>query len=297
MNRILLIFLMISSFSCSQKTKSVSAENSNENKTFYFIDYDYNKKCGFEIYINDILVQRYTKPAEIANGITSINSCIISSGKQDVKVILYPFKNKENIESDADISLKVFYLDNYDKNKILTSSGQGKVIFDLSSAVIDKKNSKKWSYTGQFHISNMPYHVEGWSKSKSLKGIPGIEKKVRDKFAVLHKALDEKDTKQFMKQLAKSMKESKSFYYLTDKDQENSIKELEDLLSKPNIKSAPLDNTVVKFYANGHLASLETIDGEPALRIIQKQEGHKSEDVFPVMLFIPQNSDELEVIR
>ncbi|HEX8576788.1 MAG TPA: hypothetical protein VF677_10895 [Flavobacterium sp.] len=42
---------------------------------------------------------------------------------------------------------------------------------------------------------------------------------------------------------------------------------------------------------------METTDGKPALRVIEEQNGYKSEDNFPVMLHIPQNSNELEVIR
>lgn len=295
-NRIFLVFLMIFSFSCSQKAKNPMAENENKNKTFYFIDYDYNKKCGFEIYINDVLVDRELWSVNIENAITSINSHITNAGKQEIKVVLYPLKNKENIEADAHINLKVFYLDNYNKAKVLTSPDQGKIIFDLSKAKVDK-GTRSWTYTGQFDIPNIPYHVTGWSQSRNLKEIRDIEKKVRTKFALLHKALENKDAGAFMKLLDKSMQESQKFYYLTDEEQKNSIKDLEELLSRPDIEAAPLDNTVIKFYGNGRLATLETIDGGAALRVIQKRDGYKSEDAFPVLLSMPENTEELEVIR
>lgn len=289
---------MIFSFSCSQKTKDFNLENDKkmENKTFYFIDYDYNKKCGFEIYINDILVKRYLKPVNIDNAITPLNSYIINSGRQNIKVVLYPLKNNDEIELDADFNLKIFYIDNYN-NEVLTSPNQGKIIFDLSKIAIDKKDPKSWIYNGYFDISNIPYNVIGWSKSKNLKDIPGIDGQVREKFSLLQKALNNKDAGQFIKLLSKSIDESKKFYYLTDKQQENSVKGIEELLSQPNIRCAALDNTIIKFYANGRLATLETVDGEPALRVIEERDGYKSEDSFPIMLFMPENSNELEVIR
>lgn len=297
-NKLLFIFLMIFSFSCSQKTKDFNLENDKkmENKTFYFIDYDYNKKCGFEIYINDILVKRYLKPVNIDNAITPLNSYIINSGRQNIKVVLYPLKNNDEIELDADFNLKIFYIDNYN-NEVLTSPNQGKIIFDLSKIAIDKKDPKSWIYNGYFDISNIPYNVIGWSKSKNLKDIPGIDGQVREKFSLLQKALNNKDAGQFIKLLSKSIDESKKFYYLTDKQQENSVKGIEELLSQPNIRCAALDNTIIKFYANGRLATLETVDGEPALRVIEERDGYKSEDSFPIMLFMPENSNELEVIR
>lgn len=289
---------MIFSFSCSQKTKDFNLENDKkmENKTFYFIDYDYNKKCGFEIYINDILVKRYLKPVNIDNAITPLNSYIINSGRQNIKAVLYPLKNNDEIELDADFNLKIFYIDNYN-NEVLTSPNQGKIIFDLSKIAIDKKDPKSWIYNGYFDISNIPYNVIGWSKSKNLKDIPGIDGQVREKFSLLQKALNNKDAGQFIKLLSKSIDESKKFYYLTDKQQENSVKGIEELLSQPNIRCAALDNTIIKFYANGRLATLETVDGEPALRVIEERDGYKSEDSFPIMLFMPENSNELEVIR
>lgn len=297
------LFLLLSlslffGLSCYQENKNLNQENNNnmENKTFYFIDYDYNKKCGFEIYINDILVKRYLKPVNIDNAITPINPYIIKPGKQDIKILLYPFQGNKDIPKEAQIDVKVFIMDNYN-NEILTSPSQGKIIFDLSNVIVDKKEIVKWEYKGQFELASLPYHVEGWSNSKYLRDIHDIEYKVREKFSILQTSLNSRNESQFISLLEKSMNESKKFYYLTDAQNETSIAGIRDLLSQPNIKCAPLDDTIVKFYANGHLATLETKDGNPALRVIEEHNGQKIEDSFPLLLFIPQNSNELDVIR
>lgn len=295
-NKFLFVCLMIFSFSCSQKNNSIEFNNKKMvDKTFYFIDYNYNKKCGFEIYINDILVKRYLKPVNIDNSITPINPYIINSGNQEVKVVLYPFDGN-NITSDADFSLKIFRIDNYN-NEILTSASQGKVIFELPKLILDKNNSNIWNYTGKFEIYNLPYSVEGWGESKDLTKINDIDRKVREKFSLIWNSLNTKNSDLFINMLSKSMEESKKFYYLTNEQEKNSIKGVEELISAPNIQCVSIDNTVLKFYAHGRLVTLETLDGKPAIRIIESQDGYNSEDSFPILLHMPQNSSELEIIR
>lgn len=297
-NKFCFMFLIIFSFSCSQKTEDSEMKNNKkmENKTFYFIDYDYNKKCGFEIYINDILVQRYLKPVNIDNVITPINRYIINTGKQDVKIILYPLLGVDKIDSSVEFNLKVFFIDDYN-NEILISPTQGKIIFDLPKVEVSEKELKKLVLTGQFTINNLPYNVIGWSKSKDLRQVYNIERQVREKFSLLKNDLDNRNSRQFITLLSKSINEAKKFYYLTDEQNESSIKGIEELLSQPNIKCESLDNTILKFYANGRLVTLETTDGKPALRLIQEENGVKSEDSFPVLFHISQDSDELEIIR
>lgn len=297
-NKLFLLLVLFFGLSCNQENKNLNKKNNNnmENKTFYFIDYDYNKKCGFEIYVNDILVKRYLKPVNIDNSITPINPYIIKPGKQEIKILLYPFQGNNEIPPDAHIDVKVFIMANYN-NEILTSPSQGKIIFDLSNVLADKKEIVKWEYKGKFELASLPYHVEGWSNSKNLRDINEIDFKVREKFSVLQNSLNTRNEAKFITLLEKSMNESKKFYYLTDAQNETSIAGIRDLLSQPNIKCAPLDNTIVKFYANGHLATLETQDGNPALRVIEEHNGQKTENSFPLLLFMPKNSNELEVIR
>lgn len=297
-NKLFLLLVLFFGLSCNQENKNLNKKNNNnmENKTFYFIDYDYNKKCGFEIYVNDILVKRYLKPVNIDNSITPINPYIIKPGKQEIKILLYPFQGNNEIPPDAHIDVKVFIMANYN-NEILTSPSQGKIIFDLSNVLADKKEIVKWEYKGKFELASLPYHVEGWSNSKNLRDINEIGFKVREKFSVLQNSLNTRNEAKFITLLEKSMNESKKFYYLTDAQNETSIAGIRDLLSQPNIKCAPLDNTIVKFYANGHLATLETQDGNPALRVIEEHNGQKTENSFPLLLFMPKNSNELEVIR
>ncbi len=297
-NKLFLLLVLFFGLSCNQENKNLIKKNNNnmENKTFYFIDYDYNKKCGFEIYVNDILVKRYLKPVNIDNSITPINPYIIKPGKQEIKILLYPFQGNNEIPPDAHIDVKVFIMANYN-NEILTSPSQGKIIFDLSNVLADKKEIVKWEYKGKFELASLPYHVEGWSNSKNLRDINEIDFKVREKFSVLQNSLNTRNEAKFITLLEKSMNESKKFYYLTDAQNETSIAGIRDLLSQPNIKCAPLDNTIVKFYANGHLATLETQDGNPALRVIEEHNGQKTENSFPLLLFMPKNSNELEVIR
>lgn len=294
-NRYLFIILIIFNFSCNAGKNNIDfKDNIMKDNVFYFIGYDYNNKCGFEIYINDILVKSYLKPVNIDNSITPINPYIINSGKQEVKIILYSYDNKE-IPNDTDFTLKVFSVVNNDNN-VITSSNQGKIIYVLPKLTINK-NLSSWNIIDSFDINNLPYTVEGWKHSKDLTKINDIEQKVKDKFLFLKSTIDNNDSNLFIKIFKKSISESKRFYYLTDQQEKNSITEIKQLISKTNIHCESISNTLIKFYANGRLVTLETQDQKPALRLIEEGENYSSESNFPILLHIPEGSDELEVIR
>jgi hypothetical protein len=294
-NKYLFIILIIFNFSCNAEKNNIDfKDNIMKDNVFYFIEYDYNNKCGFEIYINDILVKSYLKPVNIDNSVTPINPYIINSGRQEVKIILYPYDNKE-IPDDANFTLKVFSVVNNDNN-VVTSSNQGNIIYVLPKLIINK-NSSSWNIIDSFDIKNLPYTVDGWKKSKDLTKINDIEQKVRDKFLFLKSTIDNKDSNLFIKMFNKSISESKRFYYLTDQQEKNSITEIKQLISKTNIHCESISNTLIKFYAKGRLVTLETQDQKSALRLIEEGENYSSESSFPILLHIPEGSDELEVIR
>ncbi|WP_314242336.1 hypothetical protein [Empedobacter tilapiae] len=291
--KIIIFFLILTTYSCGQK-QSEKNDNNMTNKTFYFIDFSYNQKCGFAIYVNDVLVKRYSKPVNIDYAITPINPYILESGKQDIKVILFPFENKE-LEPDIEFYLKVFYIEDYNQ-EVIDANTIKNIVFELPKIDMESKTTINLEYKNSF-IAKVPYKVEGWRKSKNLTDLPDINRKVTEKFESLSNELKNKNVKEFTNSLSKSMKESESFYYLTNQQIEESIRDLDDVFTLPKIDVAPLNNTVIKFYGNGKLVTLETIDGKDALRVLEEEAGRKRENSFPILLHIPENSNELEVIR
>lgn len=289
----LLLFLLIINLASCQKNKTTNNKNDMGNKTFYFIDYNYNKKCGFAIYINDILVEKAIKPVNLDYAITPINSYILESGIQDIKVVLFPFNDNETIDVDADFQLKVFYIEDYNQEVI---SSIENIAFDLPDISILDEKLPKWEYKNVFK-TKIPYKVKGWKNSKKMNDVSNIDYKIKDKFSQLKLFLENKQVDKFLKELSVSMDESTIFYYLTKDQSYESINDMKEFIKTPNIKVASLDGTIVRYYANGKLATLETKEGKPAIRIIEKSDGYVGEESFPILLHIPQDSDNLEVIR
>lgn len=287
----LILFLLIVNQACVRGENSKKNEKM-DNKTFYFIDYSYNKKCGFAIYINDILVAKQTEPINIDHAVTPINPYILKSGIQKIKIELFPFVVDQKLESDIEFNLKVFFVKDYNEEIVDSSEN---LVFDLPPLMIDAQLSE-WRFENSF-IAEVPYQVTGWSNSQNLKELKNIETQLRKKFKDLVSFIENKDPDKILKEFAISMKESESFYYLTKNQLDNSRQDFITLIRMPNIFIAPLDNTVVKYYANGKLVTLETLDGKPALRIIQEGEDYSNEDNFPILFHMPIGSEELEIIR
>lgn len=287
----LILFLLIVNQACVRGENSKKNEKM-ENKTFYFIDYSYNKKCGFAIYINDILIAKQTEPINIDYAVTPINPYILKSGVQKIKIELFPFVVDHKLESDIEFNLKVFFVKNYNEEIVDSSEN---LVFDLPPLMIDAQLSE-WRFENSF-IAEVPYQVTGWSNSQNLKELNNIETQLRKKFKDLVSFIENKEPDKILKEFAISMKESESFYYLTKNQLDNSRQDFITLIRMPNIFIAPLDNTVVKYYANGKLVTLETLDGKPALRIIQEGEDYSNEDNFPILFHMPIGSEEIEIIR
>lgn len=289
--KVLILFLLIVNQACVRGENSKKIEKT-DNKTFYFVDYSYNKKCGFAIYINDILVAKQTEPINIDYAVAPINPYILKSGIQKIKIELFPFVVDQKLESDIEFNLKVFFVKDYNEEIVDSSEN---LVFDLPPLMIDAQLSE-WRFENSF-IAEVPYQVTGWSNSQNLKELKNIETQLRKKFKDLVSFIENKDPDKILKEFAISMKESESFYYLTKNQLDNSRQDFITLIRMPNIFIAPLDNTVVKYYANGKLVTLETLDGKPALRIIQEGEDYSNEDNFPILFHMPIGSEELEIIR
>lgn len=294
MNKIALIIITIIAMtmqSCSQDNTSNHKKNMN-NKTFYFIDFDYNKECGFAIYINDILVTKYINPVNIDYAITSINPYILKSGPQKIKIKLFPYFPNSILKNNLEFNLKIFFIENYNEEIIDTLKN---IVFELPKVILANQQSE-WVSESSFDV-NIPYEVMGWENSQNLKEHNDLEVKVRQKFNSLISLIERKDSKKLINEFSNSIQESQYYYYLTNEQIKNSEDELSILIAEPKTKIASLDNTIVRYYANGKLVTLETIDGKPAIRITKKEDGYESEDNLPILLHIPQGSKELEIIR
>lgn len=310
---ILLFSICCFSYGCSQnknnKTENkMIAEiekkvNSFSLRPYYSVDFENgNSGCQFEILINDIPV--FSKIG-IQGGVTSsapINSCILKSGKQKLKIKLYPNVGKENIKvSHKNISpfnLNISYRkDAWNENNLNEI-----VVFKLPTILLPEKGLPYFEKEIEFEAV-VPYQFEGWSNSKDLTKIPNIEQKVINKYKELQKLLINKNYSAFAKMKNQKDIEMNISFYLKPNDVIEGENYNKKAFTEKDAEIQPLDNVKITFYGDGRLVTLEKIkDKDSALRtkIVHKtNDGKQKEEIisFPILFHIPQNSNDLEIIR
>ncbi|SDI19340.1 hypothetical protein [Chryseobacterium jejuense] len=309
-------------YSCSQGNKEQKQNNTIQTKTedmmiseieqkvnsfssrpYYSVDFDNsNSGCQFEILINDIPV---AKKIGIGGALTSsapINSCILNSGKQKLKIKLYPNIGKNQLTvSDKNtplFTLSIAYRkDAWDYNDI-----NEVLVFQLPSIPIPESGLPYFEKEFEFD-AEVPYQFEGWSNSKDLTKVADIEQKVLDKYKEIQRLLANKDYSTFEKMKKQKDSEMNISFYLKPNEIIEGVKFDKDAFTEKNAVVQPLDNAKVVFYGYNRLVTLENIsDKGSALRTKIKHEAKdgkvKEETIkFPILFHMSQNSDELEVIR
>lgn len=276
--------------------------NSFTSRPYYSVEFDNaNSGCQFEILVNDIPVFR---KIGINGGVTSaapINSCILKSGKQKLTIKLYPNIGKENIiasnKDKSPLNLSVSYRKDAWNNSVLDEV----VIFKLPPIILPDNGLPYFEEEVEFEAI-VPYEFDGWANSKDLTKVVDIEQKVLNKYKEIQKLLIDKNYALFAKMKTQKDLEMNISFYLKPNEivaGENFDKEA---FTEKNAEVQSLENSKIVFYGKGKLVTLENInDKASALRTILKhnKNGKETEEVirFPVLLHMPQNSNELEIIR
>lgn len=214
--KILLFVMCCFCYSCSQNTnkKKENSQVKTENnmipqieqkvnsftiRPYYSVDFDNGDSgCQFEILVNNIPV--FSKIG-ISGGVTSsapINSCMLKSGKQKLKIKLYPNVGKENItvshKNNSPFNLNISYRkDAWDHDSL-----DEVVVFKLPPILLPEKGLPYFEKEIEFE-AKVPYEFEGWSNSMDLTKISDIEQKVINKYKELQKLLADKNYSAFAK--------------------------------------------------------------------------------------------------
>ncbi len=271
------------------------------NRHYYSVDFDNsNSGCQLEILLNDVPVAR---KIEINGTITSsspINSCILGSGKQKLKIKLYPNLGKTNFTTSAKNTSPITLSISDRKNAWDDQDMTEVKIFKLPAIIVDESLTyveKEFDFEAE-----VPYQFQGWSMSKNLTSIPDIERKVKDKYKEIKGLLEAKDYNAFAKiKKQKDAEMNTSFFLRPDEIKQGDVFDREAFTEK-DAEVLPFDNVKVAFYGYGKLVALENIsDKGSALRTKIKHVssgGKVNEEVikFPILLHMPQNSDKLEII-
>ncbi|MFV0541235.1 MAG: hypothetical protein ACK5MZ_08370 [Aestuariibaculum sp.] len=332
MKKIILLSLLISLNSCAQPKKSINTNNTeqlytkiNEESTVKKLD-NYNKtaqynvwvsanNCSWQLLINDTPIYSDNAAGGVNNVSFEINSSILKSGEQNIKVILYPARKVEEKGYYDVLNPNTFM--QFSITKDINDEGDFETILEYDGELIEVKGNKQFSKPGlpmyviekKFH-AKVPYELEGWSNSKQLdkENQKELEKEVVAYFEMLWNLFNKKDKEQINKLLDKKDSEIFTAWQFDEEEKEEQKKSFLTNMDNPTFIMRPLEKEMYKmvYYGGGKLVGLEctaqTYRGKSALYSIYLKElsdGRKKrrKTHYPILLHKPEGSDKLEVIR
>lgn len=250
------ILILIVLNSCAQKNNKVNMDaivNSAYEKTpkheqqpMYGLQID-KMGCRMSILLNDETLGNYFQKGGYSNTST-INGNIIRSGKQEIKVIIYPREGMEYIDDLAHVQLQLFYVkrkgDPMDTYQIIKT-------LELPKDLKDKK-------LPYFEIK-LPFEaVVPWDYSEmynnlsDLRKVPDIEKKVIAEYERIRNLVVNNEQDKYVSFRIKNMQSEYDTFYMTKAEIKEYIEwiaqDAEPLLNKEVL---PIKNYELVFEKDG----------------------------------------------
>lgn len=151
----------------------------------------------------------------------------------------------------------------------------------------------------------VPYKMTGWEKSRNLKEIKDIDKKLIKKMEEMQKVIKDRNGDQYIFLSQKSLADKYICSYSTPKEiaEDNSdLTAFADMNDVEDFTWVPYNNYEVVFYANGRVVSLRRHGNKanfygPALHAKWKDDKSPAEIWFNEFYYIPEGKEELEILR
>lgn len=211
----------------------------------------------YELYVNDMPAEKDYDAG--SNAAIEINPYLLGNGKHTIRLKLLPQKGEATLNLD-DIKMSHFELVKVVKNN---ETGRGlKFNEEIMKLTLPPMPTPlpflemKW----EVEIDDLPYQLEGWSKSKVFKKEDSLEvmKQVVEYYNELKEILNAGDASEWKKRIRKERKEIWTVSYEKksnfDENWESILNEIKEE-SKGNM--LPIEDYELKFYANGRVLSLE----------------------------------------
>ncbi|QCE42746.1 hypothetical protein [Psychroserpens sp. NJDZ02] len=285
-----------------------------KDKTYYDIT-SYNGACNYKILINDLPVFSMYNNArgEIS---VPINGKILKSGKQSLKVILFPFydENKElkkglNPYAGLDITISKMKWDESERKfdyypffEYKTPREGTKKLQNNPSILLFKNNENLKAFEEEVSFNvKVPYELDGWSKSINLKkeNTDELTKEVVDYYESLTKDFKNKNINNISEKYYNKEKEVAQSYFYTEKEVNTrwNVDILEKILdSTASVRK--IEKYELKFFGNGKVVALMRYPGKSPLCVVtKKQDGKFKYSVYDIFLHRPKKGAPLEMIR
>ncbi len=256
----------------------------------------YSANCNWEILLNDMPVYLNRAPYSGFSSSLPLNHLILQSGKQELALKIFPMKGQFTLGKAATfkVGLKL--------KKDIHNANDFAFLFDYAIPTDSIKDLPFFEYKHTFE-AKLPYTLAGWSKSKDLRNIPDLEKKLLKKYDEVLGIIKRRDENSFLKLMFDAEKEKyQAFYATPQKIKEDFLGErFPDESELGDIKFLPINNYKLQYYANGRVVALENIENpdEGVIRFdaIIKKTKEPYRGFFNVRFRIPEHSTELEAIR
>ena len=305
MKKILFIFIILL-FNCHNTQKKMEIQQIPLEKQITY-GISLSMRVPYELYINDIKADFHYVGA---NSGVDMNPYILKNGKYKVKLRIFPaFKaGKKLIEFD-DIEKSNISFDSYIRNK------ETNEILNYNSIplpiVAPKEDVPYFEQEWDVELTELPYELEGWSKGQDLRkwDKKELEKKVVAFHQRARKILNEGNSEAWLKLIQKRFDEVCIFDYLSEKRIEKDLEEIkEDVEEYSKGTMIPLEDYELKLYAEGKLVTLERkthtkefnnyspLDIKGWSPLISKGTTYGAAP-YPILLYLPQGSDEFVIIR
>ena len=314
---VLILFLLLSLQSCSQKTMitqnpNITADNLVEeiakqvkhypSEPQYVMHY-FNGVCNFEIYINDFKVVKSFNNESFKTS-KRINPFLLSKNNQ-LKIILYPRDSVNKLNLQAGLNLKVNSYENTDRFSI-EKQQSNLFIYQTpedENGFFKYAGKEYFEQTVAFTLPDVPYKIEGWKDSQDLRNSDKklLEQKVLQAYQMIQKSFKERDLDGIAQFSYNKMKDQAIAQYFDEEEVQEGWEELISIAGADNLEFFPLENYELVFYGEGRLVGLKSkkkdkgFRGSSALLCKFKREGKWVGAELDYLLHIPKGKTEFEI--
>jgi tRNA(Ile)-lysidine synthase TilS/MesJ len=260
-------------------------------------------ECHIIVRINDIPVYEdfsdYDCNYDDYDGtLYPVNSCLPRSGKQTFSVEIYPTGQQDHISDDSSVSLKIYHCPDIDKPEAETNLIEELKLPDN----IGTQKLKYYTASATFEAS-LPFdYSDKLTKARDLTQIPDLEEKVLKQYNKIRQYLVDCNELAYQTQYLSHIIPYMDMRY-------NSRQEIIDKFcytemfdkTSVNRKVAPITDFEMVICGNGKLVMLRNKSEKNS--VLQIKSDIINEDgwsipnniIIPIILYIPENSDKLEI--
>ena len=254
---------------------------------YYTIDFSV-AACNFEILVNDIPVITMETEGQISTNIP-VNYAIYKSGEQFITSTIKPLSGQESLHPDASLRFNVRLYD--------VANKEFKHIKDFEETATKKvEESQKIPVltTSIEFLAEISYSLTKWTDGENLEDVDNFKEKLIKAYNKLADLLKEEKYNEFAEKIKVREKNMATSMYLSNSESAARINSLiEDAKNGFKVMPFPQD-TVLRFYGYGKLATFKKLNGESAFYLYNEET--KEELMIDQMFYLPKGKTELEII-